>query len=218
MRENTENTLHILIHELKNPLTVIKGYSELIKISDKKSSNEYADIISTETDYVTYLVNNISTLNKITENIPMVLSEDTIEVKSVADRLILIYRDRYSKIQWDNNIDESFTVKCDDMLFRIMLFNLIENAAKYTVKGNVSLTSYTTDTHSVIEIKDSGCGIEKDKIPKLTQLYYRANSQHPGSGVGLYLVSKICEKCDAVFEITSEPGKGCCAKVSFPIK
>lgn len=218
MRENTENTLHILIHELKNPLTVIKGYSELIKTAKGTEKNEFAEIISRETDYAAYLLNNISTLNKLEENIPMVIDTENICIREETERIIRIYKDRYSHIEWINKTDENTLCQCDRNLFRIMFFNIIENSAKYTERGQVTISSEKDEKGIYIITEDNGCGIEKEKIPYLTQLYYRATDKYPGTGIGLYLVNKICEKTDTLLKIESRTGKGTSVTLFFPYK
>ncbi|MBQ0105332.1 MAG: HAMP domain-containing histidine kinase [Armatimonadetes bacterium] len=215
MRENTENTLHILIHEIKNPLTIIKGYSELIKDADEQEKKEYADIISSETDYASFLLNNISTLNKLEENIPIVLCREELNIREITDIIINIYRKRFPNIVWINNIPENTVLFTDRSLAKIIFFNIIENAAKYTGKGSVTFNADFTDDKTVISVTDTGCGIETDKIPHLSELYFRANREIPGTGIGLYLVNNICKILDAETEIISQPQKGCKFNIFF---
>ena len=85
MRELTENTLHILIHELKDPLTIIKGTSEMHKDKSnyKKEIKEFGNIIQEQADYANYLLNNISTFNKLQDNIPIVLYNEETDHKQI---------------------------------------------------------------------------------------------------------------------------------------
>ena len=210
MRELTENTLHILIHELKNPITIIRGYSDLLPDSDEKEIEEYSKIIARETDYVSFLINNISTLNKLEENIPIVICKESVDIKDIIESLVYIYEKKNKNITWQREYEFS-KVQTDLSLIKIILFNIIENAFKYTEKGAVSIKTY----NNKISVKDTGCGIEKDKLQNITDLYFRANDQIPGTGIGLFIVNTVCQKININLEIKSEKNIGTEIILSF---
>lgn len=204
MRELEENTLHLLIHELKNPLTLIKGYSELIKDASINEIKDFNNIINTQTDFAIYLINNISTFNKLTEKLPVVLVKEEIKIKEIIDNIFKIYKEKTNKIKFINNIDKKFSITTDKTLFTLILFNLVENAFKYTEKGYIKL--YTEDNNIIIE--DTGCGISKENLDKIYDLYFRACDYIPGTGIGLYLVKEICNKLDIKINLETEVNKG----------
>lgn len=211
MRELEENTLHLLIHELKNPLTLIKGYSELIKDASVEEIKEFNSIISTQTDFAIYLINNISTFNKLTEKLPVVLCKENIEINEIINNIFKIYKEKTNKVKFINNIEKKFLVLTDKTLFTLVLFNLIENAFKYTEKGEIKI--YNSNNSIIIE--DTGCGIEKDQLENIFNLYFRANDYIPGTGIGLYLVKEICHKLDINVKLESEVNKGTKITLSY---
>ncbi|MBQ7258048.1 MAG: HAMP domain-containing histidine kinase [Abditibacteriota bacterium] len=210
MREITENILHILIHELKDPLTIIRGYSELLKDNNNSPEEiaQFSNIISDQADYASYLLNNISTFNKLQDNIPIFLCPTEINLKEVTDPIINIYECKNSKVKWTNKIDEEITVFTDPSILKIILFNLIRNASKYTKEGLVTIDAKVLKDEILWIIEDTGIGIDNDKLIHITELYYRANKEFPGSGIGLYLVSQISQKANIELTIESEINKG----------
>ena len=218
MRELTENTLHILIHELKDPLTIIRGYSELLKDNNNSPEEiaQFSNIISDQADYASYLLNNISTFNKLQDNIPIFLCPNEINLKEVTDPIINIYESKNEKVQWTNKIDDETTVFTDPSILKIILFNLIRNASKYTKEGSITIDAKTQQDETLWTIEDTGIGIVKDKLAHITELYYRANKEFPGTGIGLYLVSQICQKATIKLSIESEINKG--TKITLKFK
>ena len=206
MRELTENTLHILIHELKDPLTIIKGTSELLK--DKSNSpkeiKEFSNVIQEQADYANYLLNNISTFNKLQDNIPIVLYNEETDLKEVTNQIVNLYKKKNPKIKWINNLNNNIKVYTDPSMLKIILFNLIRNSSKYTLKGSVTIDAQKTENEVIWKIKDTGIGIEKNKIKHITEIYYRASDEFPGTGIGLYLVGQICKKLNINMSVESE--------------
>ena len=216
MRKLTENTLHILIHELKNPLTVIRGYSELLKDErDEKFIEKYSNIIAEQTDYATYLVNNITTFNKLQENIPIAICKEPYPIYDICENLINIYREKNSHITWINKIPKRIEVNTDRSLFNIIMFNLIENASKYTLEGSVTIKAQKKDNQVIFTIEDTGIGISKHKLSHITKLFYRATDEIPGTGIGLYLVDSISKKLNIELKIKSKENIG--TKISLII-
>ena len=105
-------------------------------------------------------------------------------------------------------------------LIYILLFNLISNAIKYNKEGGeVRISHFIKDGDCIIEVEDTGIGIESEHLPLIFNRFKRIeDGTGEGQGLGLSIVSSIATFHDAKIEVRSDPGKGSQFRVSLPIK
>jgi len=218
-REFTAN----VSHELKTPLTVISGLSEMIVLgmAREEDTREFANKIKSETERMIALVNDVLKLSELDEN-----SEDkhfeTFDLRllaeSAASRLSLLLREK------NVNIDISggdFDINANKNMVAELLFNLIENAIKYNVEnGRIGVTLTKTESETKIEVSDTGIGVSEEHIPRMFERFYRVDKSRTkktgGTGLGLSIVKHIALYHGGAAAIESVKGAG--TKVTVTLK
>ncbi|WP_017380606.1 sensor histidine kinase [Paenisporosarcina sp. TG-14] len=201
--ENSRNEfLAEVSHELRTPLTYIKGYSDILakgKVSNKEDQENYLNIINKEASRLTFLVNDLFEMSKIEVgkfelNKEVTMINELIE--KVVSNLMPAARKKGLDIKTDYQADLP-EISVDLERMEQVFYNLIENAIKYTIKGQITVRSYLKSDFVIIEIIDSGIGIPSEELPKIWERFYRVDQSRTrktgGTGLGLYVVKQIIE-------------------------
>lgn len=206
-------------HDIKTPLSSIKGYAELLSDSDyeidSEEAKEYGIIINQKSEYIKELVDDLNLTMKL-KNSNRVLnkSEENI-VRIVKDSIIQILNDpKYSNrdIEFTTN-KEVIKKQVDVNLFKRVINNLVYNALIHN-NEEVSITvsiDYKSDNEIIISVKDNGKGISKDDLERIFDRYYRGTNTgetHKGSGLGMAIAKEIIVAHGFDIGITSELGVG----------
>ncbi len=220
--------ISIAAHELKTPLTSIHGFSQLLlnkNVAEKVDMrNKYLKIMDHETRRLANLVDDILDLSRIDMG-TMKFSLDNVDMNELLDSIrkeadVLI---KNKGLQPEYEISKKLPkVRTDPEKLTQVLINLINNAAKYTPKGKVTLKALRED-HSVrFVIKDTGIGIPKNKQKKIFERFYQIDSSYTrsagGTGLGLALCKEFIEMLGGEIWVNSEPGKGSEFHVLLPIR
>lgn len=201
-------------HELKTPLTSIKGFAETLKyVKDDENRERFLNIINDEAERLTRLINDILTLSNI-EQKGDVFKEEFFPNDVIDDVFILmnnLIEDKKIKLEFENNNTKYLYGSRDG--FKQMLINLIENAIKYSEEGDkVIFRSYNSDNKLVIEVEDTGCGIPESEIPRIFERFYRVDKARSrakgGTGLGLAIVKHIVKNFNGDITVNSVLGKG----------
>ncbi|WP_238904661.1 ATP-binding protein [Clostridium sp. YIM B02506] len=201
-------------HELKTPLTSIKGFAETLKyVKDDENRERFLNIINDEAERLTRLINDILTLSNI-EQKGDVFKEEFFPNDVIDDVFILmnnLIEDKKIKLEFENNNTKYLYGSRDG--FKQMLINLIENAIKYSEEGDkVTFRSYNLDSKLVIEVEDTGCGIPESEIPRIFERFYRVDKARSrakgGTGLGLAIVKHIVKNFNGDITVNSVLGKG----------
>ncbi len=208
-------------HELKTPLTSIKGFAETLKfVKDEQTREKFLDIIDKEAERLTRLINDILVLSKIESN--LTVDMDEFEPSLVIEEVLNIMRknavNRNVKLEFKNsNIEHILGDK--DKFYQLGL-NLIENAIKYSKddSGQVEVLSYTKDEYYCLQIKDNGIGIPKEDISRIFERFYRVDKSRKkgGTGLGLAIVKHIVKIFNGEINVKSELGCGTSFEVKIP--
>lgn len=203
-------------HDLRTPLTMIVGYSEVMRDIPDENTPENVQVIIDETKRLSDLVNDLLDLSKLQAGTrkpkPEVFSlSDT--VRSVMSRYSkLTERDGY-RIEID--VDQDVDVRADRTMLLQVIYNLINNAVNYTGDDKLVRVTQRTlrDSGKVrISVTDSGEGIAPDQIPLIWDRYYKVDKVHRramiGTGLGLSIVKQILEAHQATYGVESKLGKG----------
>jgi signal transduction histidine kinase len=209
-------------HELKTPLTVIKGEIE-ITLNKLREPDYYINSLNTinyELNQIENIIENLLLLTKYSkENI-----KKTFERTSI-DSLLLDTIYSYGAKLKNKNINliidkiESVNMEINPLLFKTIFSNLIDNAIKYSEKDTQINISLYKNEKIFFFIKDQGIGISEEKIPLLTNRFYRVdasrNKKIEGFGLGLSIVKNSVDLHNGKLEINSELNNGTQIKVSF---
>ena len=203
-------------HDLRTPLTMLKAYAEMIRDlsgDNPVKRNMHLQVIIDETDRLTALVNDILDLSKL-ENGSQKLELQTIDAASWLADIITRYKGVSEQMGYNIHFtpDVSCEVNCDPAKLERVVCNLINNAINYTGEDkNVYVRQVNTDEGVRIEVRDTGDGIEEDKIRKIFDKYYRSENHKRevvGTGLGLSIVKAILKLHNYTFGVQSKLGEG----------
>lgn len=211
-------------HELKTPLTSIKGFAETLRyVNDEKNKEKFLGIINDEAERLTRLIEDILTLSNIEQHKDEAFEK--IDIKEELSSICYIMRNssKAKNIEIIYRCEERNYVFGNKDRFKQMMINLIDNAIKYSDKdSNVWVSSSSKDGFVIIKIKDQGVGIPKEHIPRLFERFYRVDKARSraagGTGLGLAIVKHIVLEFKGSIDIQSELGKGSEFTIKLPEK
>lgn len=199
-------------HELKTPLTSIKGFSETLRyVDDSETKNKFLDIIDKESERLTNLINDILILSNI-ENIHKMESEYFNPGDVIENVLDMVKSQAYKKsiiIKYNDCFNSEILGSKDK--FHQLAVNLIENAIKYSNEnGIVKIDLTLEEQYFVFKVKDNGIGIPKNDIPRIFERFYRVDKSRStrGTGLGLAIVKHIVKLFNGEISVKSKAGIG----------
>jgi len=211
-------------HELKTPLTILKGETE-VALRKEREKRDYQMLLMSnleEIDRMSCIIDDLLLLSKadtkdIKLNIEEVSLRDLVmdvcmDMKVVADR---------KDVELQVGEMEDVRLKGDELKLRRMLLNIVENGIKYShAGGKVSVSSYKNGEYAKIDVRDDGIGISEEDIKYIFDRFYRADrsrKRESGSGLGLSISRWIAEAHKGGIEVTSQPAQGSMFTIKLPI-
>lgn len=218
-KENKELISNIS-HDLKTPITAVKGYVEGIMdgVADTpEKMDRYVRTIYNKTNEMDHLINELTFYSKIdTNRIPYTFSKLNVEdyFSDCAEELGLEMETRGIELVYANYVEKGVQVIADGKQIRRVIHNIVSNAIKYMEKprGIIQLRVKDVGDFIQVEIEDNGKGIAAKDLPYIFDRFYRTdvsrNSSKGGSGIGLSIVKKIMEDHGGKVWATSRLGIG----------
>ncbi len=210
-------------HELRTPLTAIKGWSETMMSlgeGDTEMIQKGMHVVSAETQRLSDMVEELLDFSRI-QNGRFTLVKTKMDLLAELEDAVLIYTQRASRD--DKNLvfeepDYMDMIYGDKNRIKQVFINVIDNALKYSDPGDtVTVTaSQEGDTITVV-VKDTGCGIAPEDLPRVKEKFYKANATRRGSGIGLAVVSEIVSLHGGTLELESKLGEGTQVTITFPV-
>ncbi|WP_433945057.1 PAS domain S-box protein [Paenibacillus sp. SN-8-1] len=204
-----------IAHEIRNPLAAIKGFLQLMR-SGQPTKQEYLEIISEEMSRIEGILSELLVLAKpqISKRMPKdigQLIQQTVTLLSTQ----AILKSIEVKVSID---DELPLLVCDENQIKQVLINFIKNALEATASGGVIEVSVRRLNPAAIEIviRDTGCGISKDRLARLGEPFY--TTKEKGTGLGLMVSRRIIESHGGTFSVTSTVNVGTSVTLTFPIE
>lgn len=213
-------------HDLKTPLTMIKAYAEMsrdLHAKDKKKQKEDMDIIISEVDRLTILVNDILELSSMQSNINELNKED-FDLIHLTEEILHRYKvlqETENYIFEFNHKDSEIKIHADKKKLEQVIYNLINNAINYTGEDNrVIINIINKEDGILVEIKDTGKGIKEEDLPYIWDKYYKNKKKHKrnlvGTGLGLSIVKNALVLHHYEYGVTSKKNKGSCFYFKIP--
>lgn len=202
-------------HDLRTPLTMITGYSEVMRDLPNENTAENIQIIIDETKRLTTLVNDILDISKIQSGTQELNISECNLTKLIEEILIryakLTEKDGYA-IDFEKS-EENVIIKCDELRLTQVIYNLINNAITYTGTDKKIIIKQTVTEKTVkIEIIDNGKGIAEENLPYIWDRYYKLTGEHKraqvGTGLGLSIVKGILKLHNFKYGVISKEGEG----------
>ncbi len=218
-------------HELRNPLTSIRGFVQTLMLDEEtvtpELAHEFHETIEAESDRLLDMINELLDVSRLEAGRPLTLAVKPMELKPLLEKLAR--RQKFSKFftarheivtQFADDLPE--TVQADEDKLNQILSNLLSNAVKYSPDGGKITLSAKRDGESVvIAVQDQGVGLTPEQQTRLFRQYERverdAIKNIPGTGLGLYLVKSLVELHGGTIAIDSTPGSGSTFTVRLPL-
>lgn len=215
-----EDFIASFTHELKTPLTSIVGYSDMIR-SMELTEDEIKE-------YSNYIFQQGKRLEKLSYTLMDLISVDKQELTFVKVNMKKLFQSIYNtmhpslrnkNITFIMDIEDGYVMGEMDLLYSLF-FNLIDNGRKAIEKdGKIIVRGRKYENSYNVQIKDNGCGMEKEDIRKITEAFYMIDKSRArkegGAGIGMALCKKIINIHHAKWSIKSQPGKGTVVSVSL---
>lgn len=213
-------------HDLRSPLTLMRGYATMLEMAGELNEQQkgYVRMIVQGVDNMAKLVNNLLDLGRIEFGVG--LQVESIPVLDILERVTgsLQMQAKQKGISLGVEIpkDLPHAVEADEALLHQALYNLVENALKYTPQGGeVTIHLQTAPSELIFAIQDSGIGIPQNDLPRLFEKFYRGTNREAlaqrGTGLGLAIVKSIAERHGGSVWAESEIGKGSTFYLQIPL-
>ena len=203
-------------HDLRTPLTLIKGYAETVRDltgNDEARRTEQCSIIVDETDRLSALVNSVMELSKVQSGVERPNLVD-FDMSSLCFEVAGLYDALCDQNGWTLRLeaDTPCPVRADPAMMERVLHNLLGNATHHIGADGVFVLRARPLANGVcrVEVEDHGPGIPKEDLPYLFDRYYRARKDagKPGTGLGLSITKAILQQHGFAFGVQSEMGRG----------
>ena len=203
-----------IAHELRTPMTNLKGYIEGWSDGIIKPDNETLKILDYQVNTLSKIIDDLSTLS-LAESGMLSLSISEFGLNNKISEIINNFRLRSESqnINIINNITPDITINYDPQRFTQIVTNILNNSILATDDGGIiSFSTSTNNNNLLLKISDNGTGIPKDELPYIFDRFYRTdksrNRQSGGSGLGLSIVKYLIESHNGTIKINSELSKG----------
>lgn len=201
-------------HDLRTPLTMIKGYAEVMRDIPGENTPENVQVIIDETERLSGLVNDMLDISKLKAGTLSIQPEEYNLTESIQHVL-----QRYNKLREvegytiDFHYDREVNVVADEQKMYQVLYNLVNNAINYTGEDKkVTVIQKVSGNTVRIEVKDTGDGVKQEDIPYVWDRYYKDKTTHKralqGTGLGLSIVKSVLELHGARYGVSSVQGQG----------
>lgn len=210
--KNLKNSLFKITHEVKNPIAVCKGYLSMIDYDNKEKAQKYNEIILNEIDRALDIMDNFSQYTKI--SIKKDIMDIDYLINDTINSLMPIFKTKNIKIEY-KSVDEIY-INGDYKRLKQVLINILKNSSEaIKTQGLIKINVKQNKKTVTIEIKDNGCGISKENLEKIGNLFY--SSKQKGCGIGVALSKEIISQHDGELIYKSEENKYTKAIIKLPL-
>lgn len=215
-------------HELKTPITSIKGFVEALldgAMKDPEEAQRFLRIVARQTDRLTAIIEDILTLSRVedqAENCRIHLEPGPIKDVLKSAIQLCELQAKAKDIRMELGCPDGLLARVNAPLLEQAVVNLIDNAIKYSDAGKeVSVTGELQNGEVAICVRDSGCGIEPEHLPRIFERFYRVDKARSrklgGTGLGLAIVKHIALAHGGTVNVSSTPGQGSTFSIHLPL-
>ncbi len=210
-------------HELKTPLTAIRGFVEAMEPRAEAENRPYLEIIRRNTDRLIAIVEDLLTLSDL-ETPGRKPAKESLAVGPLAEAVLKVFERRAAEKGLALAVEAPAglpAVPADPVQLEGLILNLVDNAVKYTDRGRVTVRLGTRDGRLTIEVADTGPGIDAAHLPHVFERFYVADKSRSkklgGTGLGLAIVKHIAQAHGGGVSIKSRLGEGTTVTVELPL-
>lgn len=199
-------------HEIRNPLTTIKGFVQLYKKQD--SSIEFSDLLLNELERIETITSELLSLGK-----PQAMKLSKVDIRELLENTLeLLQPQAYmNNIQFELKSEgESYFITCEKNQLKQVFLNLLKNAMEAMKDGGDILLGLTSNgSDLIVSIKDKGCGIPEELLPRLGEPFYSLKEK--GTGLGLMICHKIIKQHNGSITYHSKVNEGTIVEIRLPL-
>jgi PAS domain S-box-containing protein len=203
-------------HELRNPLTAIRGFIKFMRENKNNIKDDFLDVIDTELESLNHIASELMILAK-----PQAKNFNTLNLIQILDEVVFLLEPEAFKLGvkvLKNYDDMNISVYAEKVQLKQVFINLIKNAIEAVEDqpdGRVSIECRKTDSEVIVTIKDNGCGMPEEILGKIGEPFY--TTKEKGTGLGLLVSYRIIRNHEGSVDCVSEEGKGTSFIIRFPI-
>jgi two-component system phosphate regulon sensor histidine kinase PhoR len=214
-------------HELKTPITSIKGYVETLldgAIHNPEDAVRFLHIVANQSDRLNSIIDDLLALSQVEQKAERVeIALEPGPIRPVLEAAIDVSAAKASKygVHIELDCEPALQARINPPLLEQAVANLIDNACKHSPSGaTVWVAGQQNQDQVVIRVRDEGCGIETHHLPRLFERFYRVDKSRSrklgGTGLGLAIVKHISQAHHGQVEVTSAPDKGSTFRICLP--
>ena len=214
-------------HELKTPITSIKGFVETLldgAMHEPEDAERFLRIVAAQSDRLNEMIEDLLTLSRLEQDTDRAgLSLQPARIRGVLEAAVGVCELKASakNVSVELTCDAQLQAKINPALLEQAVVNLVDNAVKYSPDGEtVSVEAVGGPTEVVIRVKDHGCGIGAEHLPRLFERFYRVDKARSrklgGTGLGLAIVKHIAQAHGGRTTVESTPGEGSVFSLHLP--
>ena len=225
-RINRSELLANISHELRTPISYLKGYAQLIKnhqYHNQKELESYSIIIENEADRLAKVIQDLFELSKMEEG-KVTLHFQMVDLEDLIEEVIQKVKVKAMKknLKMELNIKNALPmIYSDGARIEQILLNILENSINYTETGKIVLIAENQNHSILIKVKDTGIGIPEEDLPFIFDRFHRVEKSRSremgGTGLGLAIVYEMVKLLQGSVTVTSNYGEGTEFYIRFPL-
>ncbi|BBB33375.1 two-component system, OmpR family, phosphate regulon sensor histidine kinase PhoR [Thermotomaculum hydrothermale] len=204
-------------HELKTPITILKGFVETMKNDGVDSP--YLPLIESNIERMARLINDLLILSRLEDSKVKKIEREETDICQLVNSIALLFKKKAESKNLELKVmcQENLFFHIDRFTFEQLLINLVDNAVRYTEKGYVEVLCKIENSRLLVSVKDTGIGISEDKLGRIFERFYVVDKSRSkksgGTGLGLSIVKHIVELYSGEIIVESRLNKGSVFKV-----
>lgn len=210
--KNLRMSLFKITHEIKNPITVCKGYLDMFDVDDKDKSKKYINIMKKEIKRVLVLLEDFLSINKIK------IEKDIMDINLLLEEVT----SNFIPLLKEKNIDRMFNISKDELYINAdynrlnqVFINIIKNSIESIGNNGLLIVILKKEKDNIeIRIEDTGTGMDKDELKKISEPFF--STKENGTGLGVYLSKQIIEAHGGTIKYISKKYIGTKAIITLP--
>ena len=211
-------------HEVRTPLNIISGFSQVIANPDLdpniEERREIARMTQKNARLITTLIDEML-LVSLNENSEEAKKENQVEINNLMRGVMKEAEDDLSDkttIQYDTTLADDFTILTNEYMLKIVISAIVDNAVKYTPEGTITLkAAKPSDTELALTVEDTGCGVPAAEAEHIFERFVKLDTFKEGIGLGLPLCRMLIEKLGGTVRLDTTYTQGACFVVTLPI-
>ena len=223
--ESRHKLLLSVSHDIKSPLSSILGYLELMEMdSDDKEEKRVISSMKNSADHILSLLTNLLNFSRLDQGKESIIVSEFC-ISKLCDELnemfLPLAKNKQLGFIYNKESQEEIFVKSDALKIKQILSNILSNAIKYTIQGNVCFNVSKDENNMIFNISDEGIGIPQDKLDEIFKPFSRIDNNESlieGNGFGLFVVKGLIDLLNGEISVSSEVGKGSTFTIRIPVE